>query len=851
MTNFHYTTKEGDTLSRLAQYHQVVGSWRAIYDHYENRAFQKKYPNLTNNCTIAAGELITIPSQIIFIAYTGEKAVFCKTGTKILWDGHMHIESNNCAPLPIQWDSLALSTPFNLDNTSRRGKLPLGPFDKRASRKDIADAASGGLAGQAAGRLGPVGRLPTDLIAQLYMMELKNDQLRENDAWIVKRESDKNKPYDPNIMGERAKLSIMNQDSTKAYESFEIGLKSYFGKSSIHRMQLALTFDLTFGHYWGKVGIPVYIPLNGKLFFINDFIQIGTEISTSKSKELTVLFPDVYKPQSISRPISSPTSIFNLQHLYPAKMPNSNEFSFPDSFELFRQWAEPNLDPSFEPQWYNLFFHDINGSRLAVEKLLKRTFVHLIEPIFDEEKQWMEDYYSKQLPLSEGAAVDNPLSLFLFYHYDPRCHSKGDDASKATRIDELVGKINERHAFFTFKKVETPAQTFRGNRKIADRIELTAVDELNGPARWKEILSPIIRSNGWVKSQLMQSSENGIYWGIKIYPLLGYDPSDYSNYPQLKELYTACCEKNIPLLSHCSEGGMTIADYFNYMRYDKQLAHDEYDIEEAKGFFSYHYAAPSNWKKVIQDFPFLKIDLAHFGGYATWKEIESFEAIDTLSASIAAEFLIDTKPSIKDNHKTKVEKKYFHWVRAIAELVNSSENVYTDLACFVIDDTFEERNRCANNLVFLLKKFPKLKERLLVGTDWPMTEMGPGLASVKLVGVGVYMTRMFLMLQEVSRQLGYDAYHQFGLINQLRFMGMLDEKDKTKMKINVAMLDDYNKRLQKKVEDNVKWAKKSNVHFCPVQVENASFKIIEKLKSIIIPDSSKVLIDGELAIMRF
>lgn len=48
MTNIHHTTKEGDTLAKLAQHHQVLGSWRAIYDHYENRAFQKKFPNLTN-----------------------------------------------------------------------------------------------------------------------------------------------------------------------------------------------------------------------------------------------------------------------------------------------------------------------------------------------------------------------------------------------------------------------------------------------------------------------------------------------------------------------------------------------------------------------------------------------------------------------------------------------------------------------------------------------------------------------------------------------------------------------------------------------------------------------------------
>lgn len=78
------------------------------------QGFPEKISKSNKYDAIATGELITIPSQISFAFCTGEKVVFYQTGTKVLWDGHMHIESNNCAPLPIQWGALGLSTPLNL-----------------------------------------------------------------------------------------------------------------------------------------------------------------------------------------------------------------------------------------------------------------------------------------------------------------------------------------------------------------------------------------------------------------------------------------------------------------------------------------------------------------------------------------------------------------------------------------------------------------------------------------------------------------------------------------------------------------------------------------------------------------
>ena len=97
-----------------------------------------------------------------------------------------------------------------------------------------------------------------------------------------------------------------------------------------------------------------------------------------------------------------------------------------------------------------------------------------------------------------------------------------------------------------------------------------------------------------------------IFTGIKVYPPLGYDPwpDDCENCEsnerekghcncnkaKVKLIYKYCCEKNIPIITHCSKGGFKATDDFLKL------------------------TNPANrWADVLNHFPGLKLDFAHFG----------------------------------------------------------------------------------------------------------------------------------------------------------------------------------------------------------------------------------------------
>ena len=257
-----------------------------------------------------------------------------------------------------------------------------------------------------------------------------------------------------------------------------------------------------------------------------------------------------------------------LYHLYAHRF-GGDEYSFQEQFDRFEELAPPRIAAKgYKPPW---FFTHFEGDIATVRTLLKRRYVHLVEPVFSDETKWYEKYFEKQLPLSEGAAVNFPLRFLLFYHYDPRCHA----LDKEARVQELSARLANEHAFFTFREEKSHALEFDEGIRVSGKLVLTPKDDLNGQAFWEKLLPGQIRSNEWVLSKLLQSSTAGIYWGIKIYPRLGYDPSDFANFPHLHDLYGKCVTSHVPMLAHCSRGGMAIADYYNYVRYDMSSAADE------------------------------------------------------------------------------------------------------------------------------------------------------------------------------------------------------------------------------------------------------------------------------------
>jgi predicted TIM-barrel fold metal-dependent hydrolase len=82
---------------------------------------------------------------------------------------------------------------------------------------------------------------------------------------------------------------------------------------------------------------------------------------------------------------------------------------------------------------------------------------------------------------------------------------------------------------------------------------------------------------------------HGPFYGIKIYPRLGYRPDVQA----LEGLYAYCAAKGFPVTAHCSEDGFPMQSLFKDWSYGP-------------------YGDPENYRAILAANPSLRIDLAHF-----------------------------------------------------------------------------------------------------------------------------------------------------------------------------------------------------------------------------------------------
>ena len=178
---------------------------------------------------------------------------------------------------------------------------------------------------------------------------------------------------------------------------------------------------------------------------------------------------------------------------------------------------------------------------------------------------------------------------------------------------------------------------------------------------------------------------NKSFSGVKIYPRLGYYPND----ERLTEIYKYAESENIPILSHCSRGGV----------YTKKITSDmlKHPIRglvkrtKAKDF-SHYFTEPQNYIPILKKFPNLKICLAHFGGNSEWDSYLEKEW---------------------DPNKTDVEKS---WVSQIVEMMENYDNLYTDISytAFHSDRYFP--------LLGIFLSNDKIKKQIMFGSDFYMVE---------------------------------------------------------------------------------------------------------------------------------
>ncbi|MGE0635793.1 MAG: amidohydrolase family protein [Bacteroidia bacterium] len=172
--------------------------------------------------------------------------------------------------------------------------------------------------------------------------------------------------------------------------------------------------------------------------------------------------------------------------------------------------------------------------------------------------------------------------------------------------------------------------------------------------------------------------------GIKLYPPLGYFPFD----ERLEGVYEYAEKNSIPLISHCSRGGV----FYKGKITDEMRKHPKTGIvntEKHKSNFTDFYTDPKNYEYVFEKFPNLKLCLAHFGGDTEWNK-----------------YLDGSWDLTKEND----------WFFTIRNMMVKYPSLYTDISYT------HSYSRFLPLLKVTLQSNPELAKRILFGTDFYMTE---------------------------------------------------------------------------------------------------------------------------------
>ncbi len=187
--------------------------------------------------------------------------------------------------------------------------------------------------------------------------------------------------------------------------------------------------------------------------------------------------------------------------------------------------------------------------------------------------------------------------------------------------------------------------------------------------------------------QMFNSKMPYKYFGLKVYPSLGYLPT----HPTLMKMLEVCAAKGIPVLTHCSSGsthgslkrkdnvpGTFVNDKGEHIQnadFKTRVLHRKDDYRD---FFN----RPQNWEPVLEKFPNLKLNIAHFGGDVAWEDY--------------------------------LNGKNTKWIDTILGFIDKYDNVYADFSYTLYSQRYSKA------LKKMMAKNEKLASRTLFGSDYYM-----------------------------------------------------------------------------------------------------------------------------------
>lgn len=190
--------------------------------------------------------------------------------------------------------------------------------------------------------------------------------------------------------------------------------------------------------------------------------------------------------------------------------------------------------------------------------------------------------------------------------------------------------------------------------------------------------------------------------GIKIYPTLGYEP----DHEVLYRVYEYAEKKNLPILAHCSRGGAK----------NRSLPKDRL----------HGFTDPDNYTRIMDDFPDLRVCIAHFGGDEEWERHMEIRA---------------------DNHNKS-------WLTKILNIMESgdSPNFYADISYTIV------RSKAAARLLKMLLSKSLVRSQVLFGSDFYMSKVEE-VPEKGLVG-------------HLQSTLGKDMFRQIAEENPEKYLGI-------------------------------------------------------------------------------
>lgn len=256
-----------------------------------------------------------------------------------------------------------------------------------------------------------------------------------------------------------------------------------------------------------------------------------------------------------------------------------------------------------------------------------------------------------------------------------------------------------------------------------------------------------------------------------MYPPLGYKPLD-PRLPNLENFYARCEAEGIPILTHCSPGGMTTHEAKFYHLLDNadlskppdRLVSCTYDPCTPMGNFFDEYVHPKNWRPVLMKYPKLKLCLAHFGG-AEWDKIG-------LASDWVEEITNLCDPKIVQGYNAKGEVHF--------------ENVYTDLSCYNLG-----RSSVKKNVIELFRemkisrRYWHLQDKVIFGVDWYLS-LVTGAPEYRK-----YVELFFNCMDEFDEW----QWYRSTLVNPATFYGLDNQDILTKMYTGLSLETANKKKL--------------------------------------------------------